>query len=360
MEQKFNQWTQLFDCKELNAIQLRVLLLILNYHNIDNWDNTSLNKLKTDSGAAVNTVAKSVNELEEKGLIKTVISSYKKSFKPTYDYLPQYEAIQKLINDNDISKNDNDISKHVSKNDNDISNNDTNMYQKMTEHISEIDNKYNTINKTKEIEKENTKEKPENPVIENPEAISIFDFEINEIIDSPNNLQEEKENPENPVCDSPKSNSDSKSKPYRVNLNYIDDLERQFNGYTDATSPNAAENSPKATANPNLTSDYIKSIPCLHINLSILNDLIEASKRPTLVIDAMEKSIELLHTYRGGKGTGLFYISQVYDRASQTIKSKNGMSEKQLKLATDKLAALKKDIVDCGGAEELRLAQTVQ
>lgn len=234
----------------------------------------------------------------------------------------------------------------------------------MTEHISKIDNKYNTINKTinktKEIEKENRKEKPENPVIENPEAISIFDSEVNEIIDSPNNLQKEKENPENPVCNSPKSDSDSKSKPYRVNLNYIDDLERQFNGYTDTTSPNAAENSPKATANPNLTSDYIKSIPCLHINLSILNDLIEASKRPTLVIDAMEKSIKLLHTYKGGKGTGLFYISQVYVNASNTIKSKNGMSEKQLKLATDKLAALKKDIVDCGGAEELRLAQTVQ
>ncbi len=395
MEQKFNQWTQLFDCKELNAIQLRVLLLILNYHNIDNWDNTSLKKLKTDSGAAINTVAKSVNELEEKGLIKTVITSYKKSFKPTYDYLPQYEAIQKLINDNHISKIDKcdkkdiskidkcykkdiskidkcykkDISKidkcykkDISKIDNHISNNDTNIYQKMTEHISKIDNKYNTINKTKEIEKENRKEKPENPVNGNQESNFISDSD-NKVKINPNNMN----NPNKPV-----------NNPRSANLDYIDRLERQFNGIsnkpteTETQNPKATAN-PKTTAtqnpktggkylsaNPNLTSDYIKSIPCMYINLSILNDLIEASKRPTLVIDAMEKSIELLHTYRGGKGTGLFYIAQVYDRASQTIKSKNGMSEKQLKLATDKLAALKKDIVDCGGAEELRLAQTVQ
>lgn len=246
----------------------------------------------------------------------------------------------------------------------------------MTEHISKIDNKYNTINKTinktKEIEKENRKEKPENPVIENPETNSFsFDSDFRDFKDSPNNQQKEKENPENPVngnqksnfisdfsnsvdspnivdetdedtdnpkCDSPKSDSDSKSKPYRVNLNYIDDLERQFNGYTDATSPNAAENSPKATANPkttetqnpktggkylsanpNLTSDYIKSLSCIFTenNPTILLDLVEASKRTALVMDALDKAIEWMQRHKDCKNKDMEYIAKVYINASQ-------------------------------------------
>ena len=407
MEKKFNQWIQLLRCTELSGNERIVLALILNYHNNENWDNTSLRTLKKDSGLTAPTIAKCVKVLEDKGLIKTVISSYKKNINATNDYLPNYETIQQMIdkyNSNcvlgmkETCIRDTEGIKEIcgmKETCIDVSKNFAYGNERnFTTGMKETCNKYNIKDNIKEEKEIENKENPENPVIENPETNSFsFDSDFRDFKDSPNNLQEEKENTENPVngnqksnfisdfsnsvdspnivdetdedtdnpkCDSPKSNSDSKSKTYRVNLNYIDDLERQFNGYTDATSPNAAENSPKATANPNLTSDYIKSIPCMHINLSILNDLIEASKRPTLVIDAMEKSIELLHTYRGGKGTGLFYIAQVYDRASQTIKSKNGMSEKQLKLATDKLAALKKDIVDCGGAEELRLAQTVQ
>ena len=385
MEQKFNQWIQLLRCTELSGNERIVLALILNYHNNGNWDNTSLTTLKTDSGLTAPTIAKCVKVLEGKGLIKKVISSYKKNINATNDYLPNYETIQQMIDkhngncvlgmkeicgmkeiDIPVSKNfttgmketcirDIEDMKEI---DIPVSKNFAYGYERnFTTGMKETCNKYNIKDNIKEeIEKEN-KENPENPVIENMEAISFSDSDFGYSTDSPNNLQKENEVTENPVCDSPKSSCDSKSKPYRVNLNYIDDLERQFNGYTDATSPNAAENSPKATANPNLTSDYIKSIPCMHINLSTLNDLIEASKRPTLVIDAMEKSIKLLHTYRGVKGT-LFYIAQVYDKASQTIKSKNnGMSERQLKLATDKLAAFKKDIIDCGGTEELRLAQ---
>ena len=424
MEKKFNQWIQLLRCTELSGNERIVLALILNYHNNENWDNTSFRTLKKDSGLTAPTIAKCVKVLEDKGPIKTVISSYKKNINATNDYLPNYETIQQMIdkyNSNcvlgmkETCIRDTEGIKEIYNTEGmkeicgmketyipnnermketciDVSKNFAYGNERnFTTGMKETCNKYNIKDNIKEeIEKEN-KENPENPVIENTETNSFsFDSDFRDFKDSPNNLQEEKENTENPVngnqksnfisdfsnsvdspnivdetdedtdnpkCDSPKSNSDSKSKPYRVNLNYIDDLERQFNGYTDATSPNAAENSPKATANPNLTSDYIKSIPCLHINLSILNDLIEASKRPTLVIDAMEKSIELLHTYRGVKGT-VFYIAQVYDKASQTIKSKNnGMSERQLKLATDKLAAFKKDIVDCGGTEELRLAQ---
>ena len=312
------------------------------------------------------TSERNIERLRQLGVIKvTKVCSHSNKYELNWNVINAIAQSQIENMDKNVSSTDNMGDKNVSIDvigdkivSDDMDKNvpnanlDKNVSNSRDKNVSQI---INNINKEKE-----NKENPENPVIENTEAISIFDSDFRDFKDSPNNLQKEKENPENPVCDSPKSDSDSKSKPYRVNLNYIDDLERQFNGYTDATSPNAAENSPKATANPNLTSDYIKSIPCMHINLSILNDLIEASKRPTLVIDAMEKSIELLHTYKGGKGTGLFYIAQVYDRASQTIKSKNGMSEKQLKLATDKLAALKKDIVDCGGAEELRLAQTVQ
>ena len=32
MEQKFNKWTQLLNCKELNGNERIVLALILNYH----------------------------------------------------------------------------------------------------------------------------------------------------------------------------------------------------------------------------------------------------------------------------------------------------------------------------------------
>ena len=97
MEKNFNQWTQLLYCSELSGNERIVLALILDYHNDENWNATSLRTLKKDCGMAINTVSKAIKVLEDKGLIKTVITSYKKSFKPTYDYVPNYEAIQKLI-----------------------------------------------------------------------------------------------------------------------------------------------------------------------------------------------------------------------------------------------------------------------
>ena len=215
----------------------------------------------------------------------------------------------------------------------------------------------NNINKEKE-----NKENPENPVIENPETNSFSDSDFRDFKDSPNNLQKEKENTENPVCDSPKSDSDSKSKPYRVNLNYIDDLERQFNGYTDATNP-------KATANPNLTSDYINELSCVFPkkNPSIMLDLIEAAKRPSLVIDALDKANDWVQTYRCTKDMKLIapfykdvkdieYIAQVYVNASNTINSKNGMSEKKRNYASDYLELLRKNIITCGCEGDLKNA----
>ena len=420
MEKKFNQWIQLLRCTELSGNERIVLALILNYHNNENWDNTSLKTLKKDSGLTAPTIAKCVKVLEDKGLIKTVISSYKKNINPTNDYLPNYETIQQMIDKHngncvlgmkETCIRDTEGMKEICVPNTegmketciDVSKNFTHGYERnFTTGMKETCNKYNIKDNIKEkIEKEN-KENPENPVIENPETNSFSDSEVNEIIDSPNNLQKEKENPENPVngnqksnfisdfsnsvdspnivdetdedtdnpkCDSPKSNSDSKSKPYRVNLNYIDDLERQFNGYTDATSPNAAENSPKATANPNLTSDYINELSCVFPkkNPSIMLDLIEAVKRPALVIDALDKANDWVQTYRCTKDMKLIasfykdvkdieYIAQVYVNASNTINSKNGMSEKKRNYASDYLELLRKNIITCGCEGDLKNA----
>ena len=401
MEKKFNQWIQLLRCTELSGNERIVLALISNYHNNENWDNTSLRTLKKDSGLTAPTIAKCVKVLEDKGLIKTVISTYKKNINATNDYLPNYETIQQMIdkynsncvlgmketcirdtegmkeicgmketyipNNERMKETCIDVSKNFAYG------NERNF----TTGMKETCNKYNIKDNIKEEKEIENKENPENPVIENPETNSFsFDSDFRDFKDSPNNLQEEKENPENPVCDSPKSNSDSKSKPYRVNLNYIDDLERQFNGYTDATSPNAAENSPKATANPkttetqnpkidekfrallfpnpNITSDYIKSLNCSEykdLNPTILLDLIEAAKQTTLVIDAMNKAIEWLRTFFGTKG--MKCIAQVYVYAKQIIKPTNG-SEKWFKYASDVRETLSKEIIKYGGGEVLK------
>ena len=383
MEKKFNQWIQLLRCTELSGNERIVLALILNYHNNGNWDNTSLTTLKTDSGLTAPTIAKCVKVLEGKGLIKKVISSYKKNINATNDYLPNYETIQQMIDKHngncvlgmkEIYKPNNEGMKEICT---DVSKNFAYGYERnFTTGMKETCNKYNIKDNIKEkIEKEN-KENPENPVIENPETNSFSDSDFGYSTDSPNNLQKENEVTENPVCDSPKSSSDSKSKPYRVNLNYIDDLERQFNGYTDATSPKAAENSPKATTNPkttetqnpkidekfrallfpnpNITSDYIKSLNCSEykdLNPTILLDLIEAAKQTTLVIDAMNKAIEWLRTFFGTKG--MKCIAQVYVYAKQIIKPTNG-SEKWFKYASDVRETLSKEIIKYGGGEVLK------
>ena len=111
---KFNEWTQLLYCNELSAIQLRVLMLILNYHNLDSWNSTAISRLQTDCGVgSTNTITKAAKVLEKKGLVTKVVSSYKKNIKPTNDYIPNYERIQEMINGysnncvSGISKNDN-------------------------------------------------------------------------------------------------------------------------------------------------------------------------------------------------------------------------------------------------------------
>lgn len=327
---KFNQWTQLLYCNELSAIQLRVLMLILNYHNLNSWNSTAISRLQTDCGVgSTNTITKAVKVLEKKGLVTTVISPYKKNIKPTYDYIPNYERIQEMVNGcsnncvSGISKNDN---RGISKNE----------YK-------------DNINKI--IKDSNKTEVTDNPILDNPKTKSIIEVKSNPTMQSK----------PNEVVNNPRS----------ANLDYIEELERQFNANpsidnepTDATHhpSKATTTNPRAnnksnalvlSAHPHINSNYIKALDCItpkKSNPSIMLDLVEASQRPAIFIDAMNKSIEWLQTYLS-KGMNQF-IAEVYHNANSILNSKdNGLNEKQTKYATDTIKHLKKAIITCGGKE---------
>ena len=327
---KFNQWTQLLYCNELSAIQLRVLMLILNYHNLNSWNSTAISRLQTDCGVgSTNTITKAVKVLEKKGLVTTVISPYKKNIKPTYDYIPNYERIQEMVNGcsnncvSGISKNDN---RGISKNE----------YK-------------DNINKI--IKDSNKTEVTDNPILDNPKTKSIIEVKSNPTMQSK----------PNEVVNNPRS----------ANLDYIEELERQFNANpsidnepTDATHhpSKATTTNPRAnnksnalvlSAHPHINSNYIKALDCItpkKSNPSIMFDLVEASQRPAIFIDAMNKSIEWLQTHLS-KGMNLF-IAEVYHNANSILNSKdNGLNEKQTKYATDTIKHLKKAIITCGGKE---------
>ena len=319
---KFNQWTQLLYCNELSGNELRVLLLILNYHNLDSWNSTAISRLQTDCGVgSTNTITKAVKVLEKKGLVTTVISPYKKNIKPTYDYIPNYERIQEMINA--YSKN-------------------------CVSGISKNEYKDN-INKI--IKDSNKTEVTDNPILDNPKTKSIIEVKSNPTMQSK----------PNEVVNNPRS----------ANLDYIEELERQFNANpsidnepTDATHhpSKATTTNPRAnnksnalvlSAHPHINSNYIKALDCItpkKSNPSIMLDLVEASQRPAIFIDAMNKSIEWLQTYLS-KGMNQF-IAEVYHNANSILNSKdNGLNEKQTKYATDTIKHLKKAIITCGGKE---------
>ena len=327
---KFNQWTQLLYCNELSGNELRILMLILNYHNLDNWNSTSLRTLQKDCGVgSINTISKATKVLEEKGLVTTVISPYKKNIKPTYDYIPNYERIQEMINGysnncvSGISKNDN---RGISKNE----------YK-------------DNINKI--IKDSNKTEVTDNPILDNPKTKSIIEVKSNPTMQSKSNE----------VVNNPRS----------ANLDYIEELERQFNANPSidnepidathnpskaTTTPPKANDKSKAlvlSAHPHINSNYIKALDCItpkKSNPSIMLDLVEASQRPAIFIDAMNKSIEWLQTYLS-KGMNQF-IADVYHNANSIINSKdNGLNDKQTKYATDTIKHLKKAIITCGGKE---------
>lgn len=327
---KFNQWTQLLYCNELSGNELRVLMLILNYHNLDSWNSTAISRLQTDCGVgSTNTITKAVKVLEKKGLVTTVILPYKKNIKPTYDYIPNYERIQEMINGysnncvSGISKNDN---RGISKNE----------YK-------------DNINKI--IKDSNKTEVTDNPILDNPKTKSIIEVKSNPTMQSK----------PNEVVNNPRS----------ANLDYIEELERQFNANpsidnepTDATHhpskvtttnprANNKSNALVLSAHPHINSNYIKALDCItpkKSNPSIMLDLVEASQRPAIFIDAMNKSIEWLQTYLS-KGMNQF-IAEVYHNANSILNSKdNGLNEKQTKYAADTIKHLKKAIITCGGKE---------
>ena len=222
--------------------------------------------------------------------------------------------------------------------------------------ISKNDNRGISKNEYKDninkiIKDSNKTEVTDNPILDNPKTKSIIEVKSNPTMQSK----------PNEVVNNPRS----------ANLDYIEELERQFNANpsidnepTDATHhpSKATTTNPRAnnksnalvlSAHPHINSNYIKALDCItpkKSNPSIMFDLVEASQRPAIFIDAMNKSIEWLQTHLS-KGMNLF-IAEVYHNANSILNSKdNGLNEKQTKYATDTIKHLKKAIITCGGKE---------
>lgn len=95
---KFNQWGQLFRCKTLTGNQRVILGIILNFHNLDEWDFTPLSVLTENSGFTKPTVIKNVNVLVKKGLLKKLINkSRQTNGTAPNDYIPIYDNILNLL-----------------------------------------------------------------------------------------------------------------------------------------------------------------------------------------------------------------------------------------------------------------------
>lgn len=99
MNNKFNQWGQLFECKTLTGNQRVILGIILNLHNIEGWDFTPLSVLEERSGFTRPTIIKNLNELVAKGLLnKSMNKSRQTKGIPPNDYVPIYDNIHNLLN----------------------------------------------------------------------------------------------------------------------------------------------------------------------------------------------------------------------------------------------------------------------
>ena len=110
MGQKFNKWTQLLYCKRLNNNELRVLMLILSYHNNESHDSTSYIDISRDSGMSIGDTISAIKVLEARGLI--TFSIFKNDLASKYDtidvlttkdYIPNYERIQEMIDEDECS-----------------------------------------------------------------------------------------------------------------------------------------------------------------------------------------------------------------------------------------------------------------
>lgn len=77
-----------------------MLGIILNHHNMNEDKGISLGLLERKSRLSENTITKYLDTLEDKGLIVTTTTGYRKSFKATNDYIPQYEVIDSFLSGN--------------------------------------------------------------------------------------------------------------------------------------------------------------------------------------------------------------------------------------------------------------------
>ena len=102
---KFTQWGQLLECKSLKASQRVILGIILNLHNLDDWDFTPLSVLEEKSGIGLTSLKENISILCQLELLEKVPNhSRKKSGKAPNDYVPNYTKILDLLDNQIVGK----------------------------------------------------------------------------------------------------------------------------------------------------------------------------------------------------------------------------------------------------------------
>ena len=102
---KFTQWGQLLECKSLKASQRVILGIILNLHNLDDWDFTPLSVLEEKSGIGLTSLKENISILCQLELLEKVPNhNRKKSGKAPNDYVPNYTKILDLLNNQIVGK----------------------------------------------------------------------------------------------------------------------------------------------------------------------------------------------------------------------------------------------------------------
>ena len=102
---KFTQWGQLFECKTLTGNQRVILGIILNFHNLDDWDFTPLSVLNERSGIGITALKENISILCQLELLeKAPNHNRKKSGKAPNDYIPNYTKIIDLLDNQIVGK----------------------------------------------------------------------------------------------------------------------------------------------------------------------------------------------------------------------------------------------------------------
>ena len=102
---KFTKWGQLFECKTLTGNQRVILGIILNFHNLDDWDFTPLSVLNERSGIGITALKENISILCQLELLeKAPNHNRKKSGKAPNDYIPNYTKIIDLLDNQIVGK----------------------------------------------------------------------------------------------------------------------------------------------------------------------------------------------------------------------------------------------------------------